>query len=431
MLTYPNDPSESVEPVPIFIQLKIIANIAAIPFVTAVMSVSVPILTILIESSRSDFSEENDSQAIGKKITVPLLIWSIIYFPLNWLNWNCIVHRANGKEDNIKGGYNPSDANDGWHVFLALVGNLYTVTNGLLVTFGAINQFNLNFTLLLLIALIGGIINGVSGMLTEVDFSFHKHVEYCAANNRPIKPLFYQPSIKWFYNYAGNMGAFLRETYPATNAMIRCVVATQFFQRHLNYTSLSPFEIRAINLLALVLIYPASAYVLQNFDIAQLTQSLNQFNRAISLETTLSRSSNKLIRGIGNAINGENFLHLLLKLKLAPEMAVNVILCISAVAFAGLAENGLCTYISCNDPAGIRSGERALLMRYFAGNEQAIELGATLAPYMYSLAAASGLVATFFKKPMLDKQTEINLNRYKVLPVDGDARNNTPPTATH
>lgn len=398
------------------VRWRVVAHIAALPFLTGIMSLSVPILVVLIKSSRSHLIEENNDTSLPQKMLLPMMIWAVVFLPLFWLNWNSIVHRANGHTDKKKEPPDPSHENDATHVSLALVANLHNVTNGLLATFGAFNSFGLTFGALILISILGGIINSTASLLTEIDYSFRKHVEYYAGKGRFIKSLFYQPLIKWFYNYASVLGILLRETYPAINATIRCLIVTKFLQRMCVNSSLSPTVLNGINLAAVLLCYPASAYVLHYFDIAQLCDSLKQFDRAIPLENALSRSSSKVISAMGKTLNGKIFFNLLTKLHLSPESAVNIILFISSVAFAALAENGLCTYVSCDDASGIRAGQKALLMRYFVGEEKAISIGREIAPYFYLTASAVGFAGTFFKRPMLLLQESNTLNEGQVLP---------------
>jgi hypothetical protein len=360
-------------------------QIAVTRFVSPVLALFTTIsLPIFIIYSDEYFSRQAKT-ASTLDILAPLLPWLFLATNRQWLVWNNVAQRANGLEDNEIQVASSVQRRDPLHVVIALIANVSSATNALLVAFSGLSDINPVVTWLIAIML--SALNYLSHMLTDLPATFRKHAEVCEVRGQAVLPLFEQPLVKFFYDRALYPAIVLREITPVLNGIIRSAATVSV---------LDALDAPAV-LMAIVgvLMYCSTAYVITNFDIAQLKDSLHATGQEFELTNAWSRSPRLTLRLIGRFLSGQLLIDALKKCKLSTENSVNLTLSISALGLMAVVQRALHDYVSSDNSAAIEAGEQALITRFLAGPERAAEVGKDIEFVMQGTAVILGSLGTF------------------------------------
>jgi hypothetical protein len=384
--------------------LKTYAIYAAVLPIALLRSLSIAIFVIYI----SETFNPSATPTLVEKFVAPTLPWTIVAATCTWLYWNGIGKRANGAEDApIIPSANRKDlSNDTLRVSIAIFATLPSFTSGTLSILASQSADKRNSPPALILATLLGLLSFVVGMLTELVFCFRKHVEYRELQGLPIKPLFQQSLAKPFYDKAAFLGVAIRELYPTLNGIVRAQACDQIITSRLSQSALPLPAINIIRLLCVMPLYSSATFALKNFDVAQLQQGLSAEGYGFSLDNFFSQLKSPYLlplRILSNTLNGQ-LLYIALRYCFSLEASVNIMLGLSSVSLAGLAQRNLDVFVSCDNPDATRAGTCSLLTTYLLGTEAAIKIAPKLVWFFSGVAVMGGTAASIIKAPMTQRQ---------------------------
>lgn len=346
------------------------------PALALFTTISLPIFIIYV-------NEQVNSQGKAKSVSdvlLPAFFWLLLAMNRQWLVWNNVAHRSDGREDNEIEVVSNVQRQDPWHVVIALIANTPSATNALLVVFSVLSSANPVAAWGLAIVL--SVINYVSDMLTDLPSTYRKHAEVCEMRGQAVLPLFEQALVKSFYDRALCPALVVREVSPVLNGIIRSAAIVSV---------LNALDSQAL-LTAIVgiLMYCSTAYTITNFEIAQLKDSMHAAGQEFELANAWSRSSHLPLRIVGRFLSGQLLMDALKKCKLSSQNSVNLMLSISALGLIAIVHRALHDYVSSDN-----SADQALVTRFLVGPEKAVEIGKDAEFFMRGTAVALGTLGTF------------------------------------
>lgn len=408
--------SIQAEPLSSFVRFRKNFIFSVTPFIGALTTISVPIFAIYIQGE--------STKNLPQKICVPLLSWIIIASCSTWLQNNGIAARADGRIDEPILHINEVNADkfehDSLHVFIALVANLATVTNAMLVMLAVLPSIlkTNNPGLLWSLIVFCGVLNGLLNLYTDVASAFRKHVEYHHRHGRNIHALFNQRLFKPFADNAYYCAIFIREFYPMINALVRTQASVQLLQKVFVAAKMSDAAIKLISLVAGYLIYSASAFTVTHFDVAQLTENLASIKCHVEVRNSLSQSSYCGMNFVGRLISGQLLFDAFKKMSGSNCISVDILMLLNAFGLMALTKRGLTHYVSSNDAIAVEKSEQGILISYIAGNKNAVYYGEKLSGIFWGGASALSVVESGVKRSMVQKRvTEEDRDQHRVQPM--------------
>lgn len=289
--------------------------------------------------------------------------WVLFGLCAVWLFWNSNVMRMDGKADAklIRQG-----KNDPLRVALGLMTCLLFFSGASLVFMAQLPgkktapalYWTFTFGIATLLAFYK--------FFTVVKDAFRKHVEFWARRGVYIKPWPEQPFIRLFYQLAGGkhadrFGVVMREIFPPISGIIR-VRAMMFV---LSVLSNSRTKM-ALSVLSVLLIFPvlfSGAYDASQFDIKQIKDGFELFDRDFPMKNKLSRFENGFLKFLGKIQSGAIFMDIIRLFKQSNNTSVNVVLFFSWIGAASVLYKAEVDYIQLGQPiveGGISAGLAAI-----------------------------------------------------------------------
>ncbi|MCH9756580.1 MAG: hypothetical protein K0U37_05250 [Gammaproteobacteria bacterium] len=388
----------------------------AIPTFSAFTSLSLPIFIILVEESLRDQAHI----PLEEKILIPLIPYLGLASLRTWLHWNGIGHRLNGRADTEINAEDDAFENDPWHMLIAILANLSSFTNALLVAFVGLSDSPPAFLWTAAITL--GCLNYTVDLLTDVIDAFRKHAEEQQNKGKQVAPFFKQrPVGEFIYNHADGFGVVLREVLPVLSGIIRSRVTTEAVASVLQPV-MSESATDIINIPIGLLTYWGTAYTAQ-FELVQLRDNFQAAGKPFEIENKLSQSSHGAFRFIGKVLSGQILIDALKFIEVSTETSVNLTLVFAALALMALLQKAQHEYVSSDNPAAVEAGDEGIVMRYYAGEEKAIQLAPNIEIGIACVSVALGSIGIFARRATLQKHAHTLDTRQARHQVSSTAEN--------
>lgn len=355
-------------------------------------SLSIPIFIIVMKKA----FDPQENMSIEQKILAPLIPYLFFISLRYWLVWNNMGHRLNGHIDTDIPISDNSYAQDSSRIVISFLANLTSFTNAFLAINAGLSTARPP-TRLGAATILGGLSYTVD-LYTDVIAAFRKHVESKQTQGHEIAPFFKQKYAKSLDKHALTIANFLRELLPIVRGVIWAKITTYAISTTFS-SSQTQNAITIINHPVGIITYWAVAYSTR-FEMVQLENNLRAAGKNFEIETTLSRSSNTLLRLTGKASNGQILIDLLKKIKLTTRASVNTTLTFSSLSLIALLLQALHTYVSNTQS---NNQDNTLLINYCAGDTKAAQIAPKVEIAMACVAVSLGIVGTFARSAIIHK----------------------------
>ncbi|MES2203795.1 MAG: hypothetical protein V4496_01090 [Pseudomonadota bacterium] len=371
------------------------------PVIGMLSAISVPMFILYLEDR---YSHLDHPYTLVQQIFTALLPWIVVGSCRIWLLHNTIIGRIERQLDTPLS--DEIAANDSWHIFIAFIANLSSVTNAMLVVLMSLAGSSNNpvSPALWTAAVLAGVSNGITTIYTEVAAAFRKHAEVCNERNRPISMLFHQPLFQPFAARALLCGHLIMISYPTINGWLRAYTGASLFKNALVSFGASNATAKGLAVIVGYLIYSATAFSLTHLKVEEINEYLVHARYDFDLRNYWEHQDN-LTKFIFQATSGILFFW-----HLANRVGINA--SVRTVTF--IHQLGLIAFITCSviEFCSMPSNNKHSLLHHLSSNTNRSRLNV---PVVFFAASAS-LIEAIATKGILEKSISGIRRRYEVHP---------------